>query len=1218
VRKTETLKLFKNGYTSEQICRRCRLTSQLACSFLLLVVCLVTGRAETPPQIGNGEPIGLTDGAVIKRELTAGAKDLFGISVSRGHLLSLSIVKGDLALSVTFYDPSGQKLLKRVGYREELLDLSLLAEAAGTYLLEVCSLELNDLRRQYELKLEPMRPASTRDQKSNMAQMAAASASILRADWTENWLRQAVEKHDEAALIWLSSNDLRKAAAATMEAAEVCVTLGEFREALRRYQKARAQAKNAGARLEESKALSEMGLLYSYLGDNDQAQKHVLDALKLIAFDSQADRPATNRRNFANSLCNLGEISYSKGDLLKSSKHFEDALKLFNEIGDRSGAARVHLFIGYISGGLGAPEKAVAELSEAIGLYRAIGNKTGEGLCLTALGLSHSLNRNEEQAIRMHREAIDIFHGVGDRQSEAIATVGLGQAYENLMEYPTAVDNYQKALRLFQDQGTLDFAATTMLNIARGYRLGGDLNQALAYYEKCLKLSRAARKVRTEANALNDLAVLYAAQGNREKTIQQYRKILRFYASISDRRRQAMGWNNLGDSYFRFGEKQEALRSYKRALPLSEQSGDKGVEISSLYNIARTQRDLGALEPGLASIEKSIKIIEDLRTNVANQHFRISYFSGVRKHYDLCIDILMQLDRERPGQGFKAAGLLTSEKARARSLVDTLTELRADIRPGASPELLARERYLSGLLRAQALYQMDRSISGADSAETEEVARHVNQLRTEYQEIDSQVKDQSARFPGPGQSPPLSLDQIQAQLHDSDTILLEYALGDERSYLWAVTANSLHSYELPARSILEDAGREIYKLLTARQEVSERSAENYQTNVEESDRAFYEKAQNLSRLLLGQVADQLGTKRIVIVTEGILQYIPFDALPAPQAKIVGPIAGNTSPASAEDPPLLATNEIVTLPSMSTLAAIRQQRPKAGASDKIVVVFADPVFNGQDERLHNRTAGSNIASSELNQNSNQLALRSLAGLVRNGGPRRLLHASEEADAILAVTPWGTSVVARDFHANRETAMKPFVGAYQIVHFATHGFFNSEHPELSGIVLSMVKPDGSTINGFMPLQDIYKLNLSAQLVVLSACDTALGKDVKGEGLVSLTRGFIYAGSKSVVTSLWKVDDRATAELMKNFYAAMLQDGMTPAAALRSAKRKIREEKAWSAPFFWAGFVLQGEYKEPIVVGSYPSPRMGLVVSVALVLISAGVLALQRRRRAPLLDR
>lgn len=1209
---------INSRYESDQMSWRFRQALKFLCSLMLLAAPLVTSIAETSPEVtvGNASPIGLTAGAVTNRELSAGAKELVRFSLSLGDLLRLSMEKGDLALSLTLYDPSGKKLLERVSYGYETLELSVPAEAAGTYLLEIRSLELDQASRHYELKFDPVRRATATDYKDNMAQRAAASATILRAKWTEQSLRQAIEKYEEAELLWLSSNNLRRAAVATMDAGDVCLTLGEYREALRRYQKALAQAKNATAKLEESKALSETGRLYSYLGDNDQAQKRVLEALKLLGLGSLPDQTHLLRSNYAESLNNLGEISYSKGDLVNSSRQFEDALKVSAEVGDRKAQARAHLFLGYISGGLGVPDKPLAEITQARELYRAVGNKTGEGLCLSALGLTRSPDRSEEQAIRLHREAIDIFRTIGDGQSEAIAINGVGQSYENLKDYPTALDNYREGLRISQEKGNLDLESVALLNVARAYQRLGNLNQALACYEQSLKLSRSAKKVLTEANALNAVAVLYSKQGNREKTIRQYRKILRLYASISDRRRQAMAWNNLSKAYLGFGEKHEALRSSERALPLSEQAGDKGILVSSLYNIALAQRDLGALQPALATIEKSIKFIEELRTNVSAPESRISYFSGVREHYDLCIDILMQLDHRHPGQGFSAAGFLISEKARARSLLDTLTNVGADIRPGVAPELLARERYLRGLLRAQALYQMNLSISGRNPTEKEEVARQINQLKTEYQEIDAQLRDQNPRVPGFGQSALLSLQQVQAELRYGDTILLEYALGDERSYLWAVTANSLQSYELPSRSTLERAGNEVYKLLTARQEVGDGMAGDYQANVEASDRAYYEKALNLSQLLLGPVADQLGTKRIVIVTEGMLQYIPFDSLPSPRPKLAAPSAGNALPATPEDTHfLLDTNEITTLPSVSTLAAIRKQPPKVGSSEKIVAIFADPVFNRSDDRLQSGGTNSDIASADSDQHSNEGALR---GLVGNGGLPRLVHSSEEADAIVATTPRGTAMVARAFDANRETAMTPSVGGYQIVHFATHGFFNSEHPEFSGIVLAMVKPDGSKINGFMPLQDIYKLNLSAQLVVLSACDTALGEDVKGEGLVSLTRGFMYAGSKSVVTSLWKVDDRATAKLMKTFYESMLRDGMTPAAALRSAKQKIREEKGWNAPFFWAGFVLQGEYKERIVVGSDPRPRLTLVVPVALVLISASLIILERRRRARLLHR
>jgi CHAT domain-containing protein len=1181
---------------------------------LLLGVCLLAGAVGSLPRAtaSNAESIELTAGASIPREVAAGDKQLFEISLSSGQLLRLSIDKGDLALSLVLYDPAGQKLIEQVSHGYEVLEFSLPTDSTGLYRLEISSLE-REGSRQYQLRVEPIRTATSEDRKVNVAEQSVARASFLRADWTERSLRQAIENYDGAAMIWLTSRNLRSAAVASMGAGEVCLVLGEYHEALKRYQKAADEAGSARARLEESEALSQIGRLYSYLGNNDEAQKRLASALGFLAEASGENQRGVVKQAYAEALSNLGEVNYSKGNLVKSSADFEHALKSFSEVGDRRGEARVHLFKAYIAGSIGEPEKAVVEISQALTLYQAVADKTGEGLCLTALGLSHSLKRQEEHAIKLHREASAIFRSIGDRQSEAITLNALGQAYEFLSEYPTALENYQQALRLFQDGGELDLAALSMFKVARMHRLLGHPGQGLAYYEQCLRLSRAARKRRMEANALNDVALIYASQGSREKTVRQYRKILKFYASISDRRGQATALNNLGDFLLRLGEKKEALDLYKQALPLSEQAGDKEVFTSTLYNIARADRDLGALEDGLSYIEHSIQIIEDLRTNVATPDFRTSYFAGVRKQYDLLIDILMQLDRLRPGRGFAANALLASENARARSLIDILTEAGADIRQGVDPKVLERERELQGLLRSQARYQMELSISGENQAESSEVARQIDQLRTEYQEIEAQLRDQNPRFRTLTQPAPISLEQIQNELRDGDTILLEYALGDERSYLWVVTSESLRTYELPSRATLEDAAREVYKLLTARQAIGEKLDGGYQASVEASDQLYYEKALNLSQILLGQVAEQLGTKRLVVVTEGVLQYIPLDALPTPQKQIVG--ANARQPMPTDLPPLIATHEVVTLPSISTLVAIRREKGRPSSRNKIVAVLADPVYSSNDDRVQNGRPPAGIAFSGSDQSSSQPALRSFAGLFRNGGAMRLLHASEEADAILAATPRGTGMVARGFDATRETAMSSVVGEYKIVHFATHGFLNSEHPELSGIVLTMVNQDGSRTNGFMPLHDIYNLNLSADLVVLSACDTALGKDIKGEGLVGLTRGFMSSGSRSVVASLWKVDDRATAVLMADFYKSMLEDGLPPAAALRSAKQRLRQEKAWSAPYFWAGFVLQGEYNERIVVDRKSWLRIGLAVSVALVLISSALMILQRRRRAHL---
>jgi CHAT domain-containing protein len=190
--------------------------------------------------------------------------------------------------------------------------------------------------------------------------------------------------------------------------------------------------------------------------------------------------------------------------------------------------------------------------------------------------------------------------------------------------------------------------------------------------------------------------------------------------------------------------------------------------------------------------------------------------------------------------------------------------------------------------------------------------------------------------------------------------------------------------------------------------------------------------------------------------------------------------------------------------------------------------------------------------------------------------RLPFSRREAQAILSVTPEGQGMQALDFKASRATATGPDLSQYRVVHFATHGLLNSEHPELSGLVLSLVDPRGTPQDGFLGLEDVYNLNLSADLVVLSACETGLGKEIQGEGLLGLTRGFMYAGASRVVASLWSVNDAATAELMRHFYKAMEQDGLRPAAALRWAQMEIREQERWSQPYYWAGFVIQGEWR------------------------------------------
>jgi CHAT domain-containing protein len=331
--------------------------------------------------------------------------------------------------------------------------------------------------------------------------------------------------------------------------------------------------------------------------------------------------------------------------------------------------------------------------------------------------------------------------------------------------------------------------------------------------------------------------------------------------------------------------------------------------------------------------------------------------------------------------------------------------------------------------------------------------------------------------------------------------------------------------------------------------------------VERADAEYAKVAAALSKMILEPAVQALGTKRLLVVSEGALQYVPFGALPVP-------IAGNQSLVQ----PLIGDHEIISLPSASVLSVLRQEFAGRAPASKTVAVLADPVFSVDDKRL------GRLARSEKSQPGNGGGSDALRSAEESGLNHlvRLRFSRFEADAVAQLAPTALRLEAVDFEASRDIATGPDLRDYRIVHFATHGLINNLHPELSGVVLSLVDKQGREQDGFLRLFEIYNLRLNADLVVLSACQTALGKEIKGEGLIGLTRGFMYAGAPRIVASLWRIDDRATAELMKRFYTAMLQEKMRPAAALRAAQVSMWKDPRWAKPHYWAAFTIQGEFQ------------------------------------------
>ncbi len=445
-------------------------------------------------------------------------------------------------------------------------------------------------------------------------------------------------------------------------------------------------------------------------------------------------------------------------------------------------------------------------------------------------------------------------------------------------------------------------------------------------------------------------------------------------------------------------------------------------------------------------------------------------------------------------------------------------------------------------------------------------------LTAELRETESRIRVASPAYAALTQPQPLKLVAIQGQVVDRDTVLLEYALGTEHSYLFAVTPTTLQVFKLPKRAEIELLARQFYELLNApgKSPVFHSITEKFVWQ-QRLQRESQQAAIALSNVLLQPAAATLiGKKRVLIVPDGVLHYVPFAALPG-EFRISGSAFREQSPGSqAPKPktrnakPLILSHEILTLPSASTLVALRREMADRALGSKTLALFADPVFSTTDER-NAVTQASNRATPN-SQAPGETALRF----------DRLPGTQLEAEFISKLVPPGERKVALGFEVNRAAVTNPELSQYRYIHFATHGLLDSTHPELSGLVLSQVDAQGVAQNGYLRTMDVFNLKLAADLIVLSGCRTGLGKEVKGEGLIGLTRGFMYAGARRVMASLWQVNDSATAELMQRFYQGMLGDKkLLPAAALRAAQIEMWKDKKWNSAYYWAAFTLQGEW-------------------------------------------
>ncbi len=847
-------------------------------------------------------------------------------------------------------------------------------------------------------------------------------------------------------------------------------------------------------------------------------------------------------------------------------------------------------------------------------------------LRMRALRLSGRLEESHADSVRAWPWSDRV-----DARVRGLATGELGSAWRVLGDDDRALEFGLLAIDRLRTAGTADDRIAAWQAAIEPLMSLGRLDEALRMVDQALALAPQATKPGVDWSLQYTLGRVHGAAGDHERAIAAFRRAHELSPSGSVHRipiaisvaqhlnalgepaearntlEAALGqvpepqrglWavvaTELGATLTRLGEAARARDLQERALAFVDAGGSPAVNrLAILSNLADARRALGDLagaraatarladadaalpsHPAAADLaqqrardaraagdlaeaqrwaEQGVAHVEAIRDGVRGRALRTAFASHVADYYQDAIDIALARHAADPSAGHAAAAFLLFERSRARSLADLLGDARVDVRADVDPTLVARARALQRrLAMADARLRFPANAADARRAPLE---AEIDAATRELAVVDAETRQASPRYRATSAPPIGSIAEVQALL-DGDTVLLAFADGLEGGHAWAVTRTGVRAFTTAPRATVETAVRRVQAAL--RQPAADRSAA--------AARETQDASAALGRLVLGPIAEALAgewrQRRLAVVTSGALEYVPFAAL-------IAPVSADADAAPAAPRWLGADHEIALLPSASVLALLRDARTRRAPSRELAVI-ADPVYAATDPRVGPRRMPFGLSAQRHDT-------RDAGGAA--GAPRelsRLVFSREEARALASLAGRTQTVEALDFRASPDMMRSAAVAGARVVHVATHGVLDANRPERSGLVLSLVDADGRSRDGMLRLNDIFGLSLSAELVVLSGCETGLGRHMRGEGLVGLTRAFMYAGAPRVVSSLWAVDDQATAQLMARFYRHMLKDGRRPAAALRAAQIEMAGDPRWSAPYFWAGFVLHGDWR------------------------------------------
>ena len=1009
---------------------------------------------------------------------------------------------------------------------------------------------------------------------------------------------------------------------------------GEYEDALDYYKQALTILREIGDRVGEEGSLNNIGFIYARQGEYEDALDYCEQALTIL-------REIGNRAGEGDTLNNIGGIYARQGEYEDALDYYEQALTILREIGDRAGEGDTLNNIGGIYARQEEYEDALDYYEQALTILREIGDRAGEATTLDNIGRAYDSLGQYEEAIRYYEQGLGIFRRIGNRAREGAMLESIGGVHYHQGRYMEALTYLGQALEIFQETGNLRGESETLNGIGLVYDRLGEYEEALSYFRQALAMDQEIGQRVQKGTMLNDvefvyysltkditlnhIGLVYHHRGQYEEALTYYQQALDICQVTGDRAGEGTSLNNIGGIYQLTGQYEKALTYYERALGIRQEIGDRRGEATTLHNIGLGYRSLGQCAEALTHYKKALDIrqeVGDWRGEGISLDAIGSVYSCLRRHeealayYKTALDIRQEIG-DRAGEGVtlnNIGGIYESQGNYVAALgyyEQALTMLES-VRATAGSEtgrasFIAQWTHLYD--RAVSLYHTQGQDAAAfDTSERGRARAFLDTMATGHVQLyEDEDADQLAREQASyaaRRAAQEALAKARAQQPSDDDLIadLEAQLTEaEAEHAAALDAIEERGDQLaalvPGRSTVLDLDQvqallneqttllsywvtedQTLAFVVTKEGLKTATLPISRTTLSTQIRGFRsfanlnvahpENAVALYNTLIAPLEEHLTTSHLTIIPHNVLHYLPFAALTDGERYLVDDYT------------------LSYLPSASVLPFIDAAFEKTAGSPLI---------------LGNPTTADYDASALVTERDEL-------------GP--LPFAEQEAESIAAV--YQTDAFVRE--SATESVVREQASASTVLHLAAHGVFNPVAPLQSLIALAPDDNahDNRASDGWLTVGEVYGLDLeNADLVVLSACESQLGDLTAGDELVGLTRAFFFAGTPTVVASLWSVDDEATGLLMERFYTH-LQAGMGKAEALRQAQIETREE--YPNPYYWAAFVLSGDGGESTSPDSTETPTSSsqgeasggsICPGVALPLALAAIVGLRRCR-------